>query len=449
MTPNPSYNSTLKNSSPTRLDISMLYEYYLARFLPREVNSLYKRWLLNWNFAFDDDSLMYHKRNLLTFFNYHEIKREIPDILIGPSAGLPKNALSGYNLLNNILHVNHGVQPMWKSKHVLHVQPVDRYRMDVLLRMLKDLDWNFFTVLWSENMINQRNFFTDLSTERKVCISLNIQMPIYEKEICGIFKRIGQGDNFARQLLLFTTTYDSRRILNCMRKLNIDPGRFQLIFFYNHNTDPSVYHGYERWLDGSLSIRTFSKSSFGLNTAAFEENIFKELNPKNNSNKVLLAYWESRNNCYGKSGIFQQSYFKRNCTFGGNETLEPVVGWENSNYITESISMLPFTYYCLTFFLEEFWDSKCFHLFGTDLGEKNCTRSYIGSNFKELFLEAVKIKTKNTFSCNALLKSFAFEVINSRLENVKGVNGELVDTIKSVPVYEWVYHKPTNISKYF
>lgn len=437
ISPNPNYNATLKKGPANRVDISMLYEYFLAKYLPAEMSNALWNFLLNWNFALDfndETSLMYTTSNVLTNIHY---RPKAPDILIGPQVRQTNN-LKGYVLLNNILHINHGLRPLWKTQHTMIVQPVDRYRMDVLLRLFKNLGWNYFSVLWSPSMIHQRQFFTDLEAERKVCISSHIEVP-KEEGSCQLLESL-KVERKHVILLLFTTPSDSRRVLSCMKELDIDPDSFTLVFFHNHNSEPTVYQGYEKWVDGSLSIRVRNLDNWKHNRTAFEENVFKRLHPKTNSNKVLMAYWESRNNCFGNSGLFERSDFERNCTFDGKETLEPVEGWGNSYHVTEAVSQLPFTYVCLSRMMGALWGSQCFpHFYDADDINK-CTRSYIGDDFNKLLLEAVANETKNTFSCNALKHGFAFDVINSRLvENVPGVNGKLVDFIKPVPVYEWWY----------
>ena len=446
MSPNPNYNATTKKGSANRVDISMLYEYFLSRHLPAEMNQALSSYLINWRFAIDlsdESSLMYTTSNVLSNIHY---RPKAPDILIGPQIRQTGN-LKGYVLLNNILHINHGLRHLWKAEHTMIVQPVDRYRMDVLLRLFKDLGWNYFSVYWSPSMIHQLQFFTDLEAERKVCISSHIQVP-KEEGSCQLLDSLKMKRRKHVILLLFTTPSDSRRLLSCMKELDIDPHSFTLVFFHNHNSEPTVYQGFEKWVDGSLGIRSKNLIQWEHNRTAFEENVFKRLHPKTNPNKVLRAYWESRNNCFGNSGLFERSDFERDCTFGDGETLEPVEGWNHSYHITESVSQLPFIYVCLSRMMERLWEEKCFPHFYNDKDFNNCTRSYIGADFNELLLKAVARATKNTFSCNALKHEFAFDVINSQLvENVTGVNGKLVDFIEPVPVYEWWYEADKD-SKY-
>lgn len=439
--PNPNYNATLKKGPVNRVDISMLYEYFLTSYLPTEMNRYLYKLAINWKFALNETSLMYTTSNVLTNLHYRD---KAPDILLGPQVRQSNN-LRGYVLLNNILHINHGFHPMLKTEHTMIVQPFDRYRMDVLLRLFKSLGWNYFSVIWSQSMVSQRQFFTGLEKEKRVCISSRIDLS-QEEESCQRFESLKVERRKHVILLLFTTLRDSRRVLNCMKELNINPDIITLVFFHNHNSEPTVYQGYEKWVDGSLSIRAKILHNWEHDRTQFEENTFKRLDPNNNRNKVLVAYWESRNNCFGNSGFFKRSDFERDCTFGGTETLEPVEGWNNTYPLTEAVSQLPFTYYCLARLMEQFWTDQCEPQFNYDIDK--CTRSYIGADFNKLFMKVVAHVTKNTFSCNALKSEFAFDVINSKLvENVPGVNGELVNYIQPVPVYEWYYDADTS-SKY-
>ena len=468
--PNPYCNSSLEEKcAPHRVDITSLYEHYMVKQLNHNLNAMGEEGfgLLNWKMNLDKKKNIANRLDhVYVMLNELDTQTGVfPDVIIGPHSQpiVLEKILKGYRRMNNVLSINPGSHFMDSTTRngMLSVQPFDRYRMKLLLAMFTWYDWNFFTVFWSVSMGQQKIHFDQLSTKKKVCISSFIQISNLNA-LCQELKQYDSSRKYTpRLLMLFTTAADSRKLLYCMRKMNIKPGRYTLIFFYNHNTDPSVYHGYEQWIDGSFGIRAKGpKVPSFFNHQTFMRDTFKKLNPKNKPNdKVLLAYWESRNNCFGKSGFFKRSMFERECTFSGNETLEPPVGWERSNYISEAVSYLPFTFLCISEVFTWFWDLRCEQLYDGDNYEgveESCTRSFMGfDTYKRDLLAYTEKELNNTGDCSILFEKMekdffvVFEVVNPDVEfGGSGVNGELTNVVNPELLYRWIYHVYPN-SKLF
>jgi len=363
-----------------------------------------------------------------------------PDIFLGPAYEHNLFRIYGGNVLFNTLLVSHGASSIYFDKNgetldIARASPSDFYRMTALMALIRYFKWNYLNVFASIRLGDLLSkFFHQMSKDH--CVSTyEIDAGEYDK-LCKWIQKLSKEER-NRIIVLITYADDSRRVLKCMHQLALYD-RFQLIFFNNHNVDPIVSYGNERLLDGAISLRAyfgplkFDAIKYVTETLRKGSKVSKK---DIMAVKAKRAYWESRNHCYAASGFNNRELFDRECTFDGNETLEPERGWDNVTLVSEQMPFLFVTMYRIGQLLGQFFNNHCEKYSNNSSWLRDCNRSYVSEGNgdgvwgKKLIDTAEKLLDESLNFHRAIRKT-TFYVDNTRYDN-------LSETITNRQVFRW------------
>lgn len=230
--------------------------------------------------------------------NRQNKRREYVDIFLGPESSDSIQGIIGINRFLNVSVFSYGATASMfdvtaKNASLVRFLPSDAYRTAMLIKLVNYFNWRFLSVLCSEgvNQNEARKFITKIGKQGK---SVQVQSTYVISPIFSICEMVTNLNNKRpnRILVFFTSSSDTRRVLQCMKEQNLY-NRFTLVFFYANNNDPDVWEGNEKILDGAIGLE---QAPFEI-SANFEKH-FESLNPMTSPNNTLLkSYWEQAFNC--------------------------------------------------------------------------------------------------------------------------------------------------------
>eukprot|EP00111_Clytia_hemisphaerica_P008684 TCONS_00025388-protein len=430
---------TETNKSIEFMDIGTIRESYFYHYLRHIFKNISSEERFGFNMIIDGQAKSLKKTDIGFFLHDRQKWNGVyPDILIGMLYPRHIRHFITYQTISESIMFTSvptglSIDSFAKQFNIVGTHPSDLYRLEALTSFLKHLKWNFITLITSVDMeaISKR-FLSD--KEGDFCFG---GVNFIDRSNCDMIQALGEMEEVS-VMVLFTVVEDSRYVLDCMRELGYKD-RFQLVFFYSHNTDYNVVHGNEELVDGTFSLRVFPELFDDFFPEADPDfyAAFRNLKLNGTNDYYLIAYWELRNECYGGSGFFKPSLFNRKCTFQEPETLQPVESWDAAyNMVTESASMLRLMFRCIYALLEAFLNDYCD-------GKTPCTRSTIGPDFKRLFAQKIRDILGEDMTCNQYRKFFGYIVSNPIKVESRSMYGDVIHVLHPQVVYYWLLHNQT------
>ncbi|XP_066924695.1 metabotropic glutamate receptor 3-like [Clytia hemisphaerica] len=179
------------------------------------------------------------------------------------------------------------------EERMLRTVPSDRFRVDAVLALIKDLRWNFVSVVSSYGYNGEREalHLTSKISSVGACLAAQIDLAKsptnedYQKTIDNL-----RLDSRLKVVVLFTSGKDTRNFMAMLKKLNL-ANRFNLICAYGCTNYINVIEGNELVAEGALSLDVKLPD-----TSKFTE-YFLNKKPTANSLEPFNIYWERLFDC--------------------------------------------------------------------------------------------------------------------------------------------------------
>ena len=210
------------------------------------------------------------------------------------------------------------------SKTMLRTIPSNFYRVQALLELVKQLEWNYLTVISSyghDGELDAKKFISKLS-RIGVCIGEQIYLPKQSSADHNTFDnavvRI-QKDPRIKAVILFTVNKDSRSIMKALKDKKLEQF-YQIVCAFGCTNYKEVVEEVEDVALGTISLDIHYRRDY-----EFEKH-FLSLTPKTNNDSYFIAFWEKVFNCSVNDGnITNHSSGHTPCT--GEEKLEEGKGY--------------------------------------------------------------------------------------------------------------------------
>ena len=179
------------------------------------------------------------------------------------------------------------------EERMLRTVPSDRFRVDAAVTLVKDLQWNFISVVSSYGYNGEREslHFTSKLSSVGACLAAQVDLPKIpvDEDFRKTVDNLGS-DSRLRVVVLFTTSDDTKNFIKMLKKMNLSK-RFQLLCVYGCTHYVDVVKGNEEIADGTLSLDLHLPD-----TTAFKK-YFLNKKPTSNSREHFNLYWERLFDC--------------------------------------------------------------------------------------------------------------------------------------------------------
>ena len=180
-----------------------------------------------------------------------------------------------------------------EEERMLRTVPSDRFRVDAVVKLVQDLEWNFISVVSSYGYNGEREslHFTSKISSAGACLAAQVDLPKVpiDKDFQKTVDYL-RSDSRLRVVVMFTTSDDTKQFFEMLKTMNLS-GRFHLLCVYGCTNYINVIKGNEEIADGTLSLDLHLP-----NTIHFKD-YFLSRKPTPNSREFFNLYWERLFDC--------------------------------------------------------------------------------------------------------------------------------------------------------
>ena len=238
------------------------------------------------------------------------------------------------------------------SKAMLRTVPSNFYRVQALLELVKQLQWNYLAVISSyghDGELDAKKFISKLS-RIGVCLGEQIYLPKQSSAHYNTFENVVvaiQKDPRIKAIILFTVNDDSRGIIKTLKDKKLEHF-YRIICAFGCTNYKEVVEEVEDVALGTISLDIHYRRDY-----EFEKH-FLSLTPKSNNESDFIAFWEKVFNCSVNDGnIINHSSGHTLCT--GEEKLEEGKGY----YPLTPVHTVIDAVYSVAYALKEFLKDIC------------------------------------------------------------------------------------------
>ena len=181
------------------------------------------------------------------------------------------------------------------SRAMLRTVPSNFYRVQALLDLVEQLEWNYLAVISSYGHDGERDakkFISKLSGIG-VCLGEQIDLPRQSSADSSSFNNAVstiQKDQRIRAIILFTINDDSRRIMMALKQNNLEHF-YRIICAFGCTNYMEVVEDVEDVALGTISLDIHYKREYGF------ENYFLSRTPKASNDTQFIKFWEKVFDC--------------------------------------------------------------------------------------------------------------------------------------------------------
>ena len=238
------------------------------------------------------------------------------------------------------------------SKAMLRTVPSNFYRVQALLELVKQLEWNYLAVISSyghDGELDAKKFISKLS-HIGVCLGEQIYLPKQSSADHNTFENAVvtiQKDPRIKAIILFTVNDDSRSIMKALKDKKLEYF-YRIICAFGCTNYKEVVEEVGDVALGTISLDIHYKRDY-----KFEKH-FLSLTPKSNNESYFIAFWEKVFNCSVNDGnLTNHSSGHTPCT--GEEKLEEGKGY----YPLTPVHTVIDAVYSVAYALKEFIKNSC------------------------------------------------------------------------------------------
>ena len=176
------------------------------------------------------------------------------------------------------------------SKTMLRTVSSNFYRVQALLKLVEQLEWNYVAVISSyghDGELDTKKFISKLSRIR-VCLGEQIYLPKQSSADHNTFDNAVvtiQKDPRIKAVILLTVNKDSRSIMKALKDKKLEPF-YRIICAFGHINYREVVEEVEDVALGTISLDIHYRRDYD-----FEKH-FLSLTPKSNNDTYFISFWE-------------------------------------------------------------------------------------------------------------------------------------------------------------
>ncbi|XP_057311230.1 metabotropic glutamate receptor 3-like isoform X2 [Hydractinia symbiolongicarpus] len=310
-------------------------------------------------------------------------------------------------------------------KYMVRSIQSDVYRIHAVLDVVKELQWNYVSVVSSFNYNGEReaiNFVSKLSMI-DACLANQFDLPKNptEKEFVQIVKGLHM-DRRVKAVVLFTSKQDSRYFFQTLARLNME-GLFFILCVYGCTNYVEVIKDIEETTVGVLSLDVHNPEVIGFKEYFLSQKVSHE------SPEYFKNYWETLFECH-LNKTHNLGLYSKNCT--KNETLTETDYYPNTpiHTVVNAVSAIIKT---LKSFIEKTCNENSSSLDGTDKCPIQPSKVHrIADNITRLFNDIMSAPDGTILEQSDLVKHDS-SIIQFDLHNFIKTN----KTYQSLLIAEW------------